>query len=374
MKSPISGLNIEEIKNCISVFGEKPYRAIQVYEALNKKLVSDFDSIKTVPLNLRNNLKQDFIIEQPDIIKTSKSESDKTIKFLFRIADEEKNEYIYIESVLMEEKGRVTLCISTQAGCNAGCIFCATGLLGLKKNISAGVIVNQVYEIIRNNYTKPTNIVFMGMGEPFLNFENTIIALRILTSENGLDYSSKRLTVSTIGVKGNIKRFADELVKEGNSDIRHTKLAISLHSTDKGIRESLIPLSKKTPLPELYEEITYFYKTTGTKVTYEYIFFEGINDTENDIKRISGLSKMIPCNFNIIPFHPIDQGKNIFTDLKTKKIYSQIFSSQINSLSNEKIFYFIEELRENGVVVNLRSSNGIEIDAACGQLAAKMEI
>ncbi len=359
----IGGLEEFVIEN-----GYERYRAKQIFRALHKSIVINFHEIKGIPKDLISVLEKNFYIERLKTVSVQESKQDNTLKFLFALpGSKAKKDIIKFESVFMEENGRVTYCISSQAGCNVGCVFCATGKLGLISNLSLAGIISQVYEIIRITGKKPTNIVYMGMGEPLLNYENVLNSLKVLTSSEGLAISSRRITVSTVGFRGKIKRFADDISSADNISTRNTKLAISLHSTDNGIRESLIPTSARNKLSVIYDEITYFYRKTGNKVTYEYIFFKGLNDTENDVKRLSALSKMIPCNINIVPFHPIDGINKADT-----KINGKINYTLKNSLySKSEIMHFAERLRENGVVVNIRSSNGVDIDAACGQLAAK---
>jgi len=357
-----------ELENFITEIGYEKFRAKQIFRGLHKSLALNFKDIKGISKDLISALEKNFYIERLKTVSVQQSKQYDTLKFLFELPEKSKKDVsVRVESVYMEENDRITLCISSQAGCNAGCVFCATGQLGLIKNLSLSGIISQVYEIIRKTGKKPTNIVYMGMGEPLLNYENVLKSLKVLTSENGLAISSRRITVSTVGLQGKIKRFADDISSDENKSTRNTKLALSLHSTDNGIRESLIPISSKNKLSGLYDEITYFYRKTGNKVTYEYIYFKGLNDTENDIKRLSALSKMIPSNVNIVPFHPIDTVK-----IESSKINDKISYSLKNSLYSEfEISHFTARLREKGVVANIRTSNGIDIDAACGQLAAK---
>ena len=226
-------------------------------------------------------------------------------------------------------------------------------------------IRDRVYEVKRLTGIEPTNIVYMGMGEPFLNYDNMLKSLKILTHAKGMGLSSKRITVSTVGFVGKIRKFADDIMLEENKSVKNVKLALSLHSTDNGLRESIIPTSVKNKLSDLYKEISYFYQKTKNKVTYEYIYFEGLNDTDNDIKRLEKLLKMVPSNLNIIPFHPIDFELNKPLDVFNIK------KDKNNLLSNKKLFDFIAKLKNNKVVTNLRSSSGVDINAACGQLAVK---
>jgi 23S rRNA (adenine2503-C2)-methyltransferase len=373
MRKNILDFTLEELEKQLIELGEKRFRAEQIFKQLHNFNILRFEDFKIIPKELISRLKNEFYICSLNLVDEKASSIDKTKKFLFEIPESKE----LIESVLITEKDRKTICISTQAGCNAGCEFCATGKIGFKKNLSPAEIVSQIYLVNANIGEKPTNIVFMGMGEPFLNYANVITSLKILTDENGLGISSRRITVSTIGFKDKIKKLSDDLCVNENKRIKNIKLAFSLHSTDNGLREKLIPISKMNPLSKIYEELNYFYKKTKNKITFEYIFFEGLNDTENDVKRLSRITKMFPCNINIIPFHPIDFQLNEplkkFNAFPTWTLGTRAkkFSGRDFSLSKNKIFDFIDRLKENGVVVNLRNSSGVDIYAACGQLAGK---
>ena len=368
MKHNLLNLTFPELQEYLVSNGEQRFRAKQIYDSIHAKGVTEIDDITGIPKNLKEKLKVNFELPQLQLDKVSDSEKYNTKKFLFEltgITSSKVKGNLKIETVLINEGRRHTICVSTQVGCNVGCEFCATGKMGFQKNLDVSQIVNQVYGVIKCTGTIPTNLVFMGMGEPFLNYDNMLKSISILTSEHGLQIPSRKITVSTVGFKGKIKKFADDITDEGFESVKNVKLALSLHSTDNGIREAIIPTSVKNRLPELYDELVYFYKKTRNKVTYEYIYFDGLNDTSNDIKRLEKLSKMIPCNINIIPFHPIDfeLGGPLakFNGLKG--------SVKTNSLLIEKINDFIGELRARDVVVNLRSSSGVDINAACGQLA-----
>lgn len=360
MKKDILSLTLEELKAEFRESGIPAYRATQLFEFLHKKNGTDFGNATILPAELRKKLDNEYFIHRHKTSAVSTSKITDTKKFLFTIS----GEGVITESVFMKEKGRVTYCISSQAGCNAGCIFCATGYLGLMKNLTAGEIVSQVYEIIHSTETLPTNIVFMGMGEPFLNYGNVLNALKILTSESGRNIPARRITISTIGIKSRIRNFADDLTSPLNKEIKNTKLALSLHSAKDDVREELIPLSAKYGLKEIYKDLIYYYKKTGNKITYEYIFFDGLNSGKDDIKKLIKLSRMLPCNINVIPFHPIKNFR------ETGKETDKYLQAENNSLLKNNINDFIAELRNNKVPVHVRSSNGIDIEAACGQLAA----
>ncbi|HRE39983.1 MAG TPA: 23S rRNA (adenine(2503)-C(2))-methyltransferase RlmN [Ignavibacteria bacterium] len=359
MKQNILDLTFIELNNAIFDLDIETYRARQIFHSVHSGKSDSFDNLKNIPADLKKILSKNFSFEKLKLLKDNFSPEFNTTKFLFETSTGQK-----IESVLISEKDRNTVCISTQVGCNVGCEFCATGKMGFIKNLKPGEIVDQIYQISKFTDLKPTNIVYMGMGEPFLNYENMLTSLKILTDERGLNIGSRRITVSTVGFRNKIKKFADDLSDEENFKIKNVKLALSLHSTDNGIREEIIPTSKKNRLPDLYEELIYFYRTTGTKITYEYIFFEGINDSDNDIKRLKKLSSMVPSNINIIPFHPIEFQLN-----KPLDIYNSHTKDISKFLSKDKLNDFITRLRNQKVVVNLRTSSGVDINAACGQLA-----
>lgn len=358
MRKNILDYTLPELEKQIVELGEKRYRTIQIFRQIHDKNIFNFENIKNIPKDLIKKLTNEFRIDLPRLAEVKESSIDNTKKFLFELPVSKE----LIESVLITEKGRKTICVSTQAGCNAGCEFCATGKMVFRKNLSPSEIVTQIYLVSKQTEEKPTNIVYMGMGEPFLNYDNFLKSLKILTDENGFGISSRRITVSTIGLTGRIRNFADDICATENKKIRNIKLALSLHSTDNGFRESLIPISRRNPLPKIYEELNYFYKRTRNKITFEYIYFEGLNDGENDIKRLGKITRMFPCNINVIPFHPID----FRLEEPLEKYNGKDFS-----LLKNKIFDFIERLRESRVVVNLRQSSGVDIHAACGQLAGK---
>jgi len=385
-KKNLLNLSYDELLKEIISIKEPEYRAGQIFISLHKKNINSIKDISDIPLQLREKLAESYFIPLLKNIKITDSEQTVTKKFLFEINNSKDNmkinssvgdgatpteavddgkENYFIETVLISENDRETICISTQVGCNVGCEFCATGKMGFRKNLDVGEIIAQVYEVKRLTGIEPTNIVYMGMGEPFLNYDNMLKSLKILTHAKGMGLSSKRITVSTVGFVGKIRKFADDIMLEENKSVKNVKLALSLHSTDNGLRESIIPTSVKNKLSDLYKEISYFYQKTKNKVTYEYIYFEGLNDTDNDIKRLEKLLKMVPSNLNIIPFHPIDFELNKPLDVFNIK------KDKNNLLSNKKLFDFIAKLKNNKVVTNLRSSSGVDINAACGQLAVK---
>jgi len=369
MKKDLRSFTQEELKELLVKSKIQKYRAEQIFQFVHSKQVDNIENITVIPKELQKEISEKFCINGLNCVTVSESPKDKTQKFLFETTDEDKKK-VKIESVLIVEEERKTICISTQAGCNVACEFCATGKMGLNRNLSAGEIVSQVYEIIKKTKIIPTNIVYMGMGEPFLNYENVLTSLKIFTDKKGLGISSKRITVSTVGFENRIKKFADDI--KSDPMLSNLKLALSLHSTDNGFRELLIPTAKANNLKIIYDELVYFYRTTGNKITYEYIFFEGLNDTANDENRLIKLSRMVPSNINIIPFHYVDFPLIEPLSSINEKIYDKIIDGKEKSLSNSNNLYnFIDNLRSEKVTVNLRNSSGLDISAACGQLAVK---
>lgn len=245
MKENIKNFTYKNLEIKIVELNLKRFRAEQIFRQIHKNFISDFDKLKNIPKSSIEILKNNFYISDLNLLKTSSSEKDNTKKFLFQTTDINKSAE-NIESVLIREETRETFCISTQAGCNVGCEFCATGKMNLLRNLSSGEIVSQVYDIIKATNIIPTNIVYMGMGEPFLNYSNLIDSLLILTDEKGLNIPARRITVSTVGFKGKIKKFADDIINENS--LKNVKLALSLHTTDVGLRESIIPTSNKNKL------------------------------------------------------------------------------------------------------------------------------
>ncbi len=369
MKTDLRGLSPEELIPLLISHKTEKFRAEQIFRGIHKQFAESPGTIKNIPVETKELLEKLFEVHIPECITVSESERDGTKKFLFESKLQDKKS-VRIESVHIKEGERDTFCISTQAGCNVGCEFCATGKMRLLRNLTAGEIVSQVYGMIKITGVLPSNIVYMGMGEPLLNYENVLKSLILLTHKKGMALPSKRITVSTVGFEGRIKKFADDI--KGNSQLSNIKLALSLHSTDNGFREKLIPTSRVNTLKKIYDEIVYFYRKTGNKVTYEYIYFEGLNDSENDVKRLAKLSRMVPCNINIIPFHPVDFELSAPLTELNKKVNAEIKHGKGKSLSNSNnLLNFTNSLRNYGTTVNLRTSSGVDINAACGQLAVK---
>ena len=321
------------------------YRAKQIHEWLWKRNVKSFDDMSSIAQKTRNMLKDVFWINHIKVYSKHISK-DKTIKYGLRLHD--KN---IIEGVLIPSKKRITACISSQSGCSLSCNFCATGKLTLKRNLTSSEIYDQVFllnEESKKYFKKPiTNIVYMGMGEPLLNYKCLLESIDLITSKKGLNMSPRRITVSTVGIAKLIKKLGDDMVK--------FNLAISLHSAEDSKRSNLMPINNNINLNQLKEAVEYFYKKTGTRITYEYILLRNINDSINDAKKLLDFIKISPCKINLIEY-------NTVADFEFKKS------------TNKKTDLFINFLEKHNVIVNLRKSKGKDINAACGQLANQNEL
>ena len=336
MKTDLLNFTLPELEKYFLSLGEKKYRAKQVFKWIYINRVSSFQEMTNLPVQLRKKLENHSSLVNLKIKKKNISSESDTIKYLFKLLDNE-----FIETVLIYERKRRTVCISTQVGCPLGCKFCATGEIGHKRNLTIGEIVGQVLSVIKDSKEDITNIVVMGMGEPFLNYDNVMKAVNILSDNNGLAVAPRRITISTAGIITAIKRFADE----GNK----TKLAISLNAVSDEIRNKLMTVSKKYPINELLDSARYYTKKANKKIIFEYVLINDINDSVEDAKKLSKLVGDISCKVNLIPY-------NI-----TQKKY--------NKPSKEKIDIFFRTLSASNIQVNVRWSKGEDISAACGQLA-----
>ncbi|HYM20139.1 MAG TPA: 23S rRNA (adenine(2503)-C(2))-methyltransferase RlmN [Candidatus Kapabacteria bacterium] len=331
------------------------YRSRQIYNALYGKRIRSFAEATDLPRDLREQLDKLFPIVHPNITHESRS-IDGTIKYLFELSDARTIEAVLIPSEMRDSYGiarRKTLCLSTQVGCPLDCKFCATATLKLKRDLTTAEIIAQYFEVERASGEHITNVVYMGMGEPMLNYDNVVASLRILTDKELDILGSKRITVSTSGLPDEIRKFA----REGLG----VKLALSLHATTDELRSKLMPINRRYPLAEVISAMEEYYKTTKIPVTYEYILFAGLNDTPADAKRLAKFARRMPSKVNVIPFHPID-----FTH--PTGVAASLHPSTDLAFKN-----FISLLKELGAHVMVRSSAGVDIEAACGQLALSNE-
>lgn len=341
-KINIRNLSLEELKSAIETFGEKGFRAKQIFEWLWKKNAHAFEEMSNLSLSLREQLETHFFIDHIQV-EDQQISSDRTIKCAFTIEEGK-----VVEGVLIPTTNRMTACISSQVGCSLACKFCATGKLKLMRNLTAGEIVDQVVYLknqAENRYNTPlSNIVYMGMGEPLLNYKHMLRSTELLTSPEGLGMSPRRITVSTAGIAKMIKKLGDDEVK--------FNLALSLHAANDEKRSKIMEINDSNDLEALAEALTYFHSKTGTRVTFEYIIFKDFNDSLEDAQELVAFSRCVPCKINIIEYNSIDDSE-----------FQQADAMKVNQFANY--------LESKGLVVNIRRSRGKDIDAACGQLANK---
>lgn len=338
----IRELSLEDLKSSLSDMGEKAFRAKQIYEWLWQKDAAHFSEMTNLSLPLREKLDQHYYIDHIHVTDQQIS-VDRTIKCAFSI-DEGK----VVEGVLIPTTSRTTACISSQVGCSLACKFCATGKLKLMRNLTAGEIVDQVVYLrnqAESRYNTPlTNIVYMGMGEPLLNYKQVVRSAEIICSPDGLGMSPKRITVSTAGIAKMIKKLGDDAVK--------FNLALSLHAANDAKRTQIMEINESNNLEALREALVYFHEKTGTRVTFEYIIFKDFNDSIDDAIELVQFARCVPCKINIIEYNAIDDGE-----------FQQADSAKVDA--------FAAYLESKNLIVNIRRSRGKDIDAACGQLANK---
>lgn len=348
-KIELKGLTLAELQDyCVSI-GEPKYRASQLFNWIYNHICFDFNEMQNLSKELRSKLDEACDLRTLDLVTTQSSHSTGTKKFLFETYDKHK-----IESVLIPEKERSTLCISTQVGCPLDCKFCATGLMGYKRNLTAGEVVDQYLLTAKENgKEKITNIVYMGMGEPLLNFNTTLKSAEIFTHELTKGLSRTRITVSTSGIPHKIKELAD-------SGLR-VKLAFSLHSAFEDFRSKIMPINKKYSLKENVDALKYYSQKTKTRITFEYTMLKDLNDRDEDVKAITKLCEKFPSKINVIPFNSI------------KHMNPGGISAELEPTPYDEILHFVDKLRSNNITVMVRETQGDDIAAACGQLAVKMK-
>lgn len=338
----IRSLSLAQLKDSLVEMGEQGFRAKQIYEWLWVKSCTDFDEMSNLSKGLRDKLKDRFSINSVKV-KESQISSDKTIKSSFTLFDGN-----IIEGVLIPADDRMTACVSSQVGCSLTCKFCATGYMDRKRNLNADEIYDQVVLISKQaeeKYGHPlTNIVYMGMGEPLLNYSNMMKSVERITAPDGLNMAAKRITVSTAGIAKMIKKLGDDGVR--------FNLALSLHAANDKKRNEIMPINEQNSLAALADALKYFYAKTKNPITFEYIVFHHFNDELEDAKELAKFCKHVPCKVNIIEYNPISLADFVNADA-------------------DKIEEFAEYLRKQGIITNVRRSRGKDIDAACGQLAIK---
>ena len=346
-KIEIKGLTLKELERHFIDAGHQKFRASQVFNWMYNNLVTSFDEMSNLPNEVRLMLSTDFTINTLSLKTVQTSRTTGTKKFLYTTNDNHA-----IETVLIPEEKRNTLCISTQVGCPLDCKFCATGLMGFKRNLTIGEIVDQYFLTAKEmGENSITNIVYMGMGEPLTNFDNTLASLGIFTEQHNNRISRNRITVSTSGIP-------DKIIALADSPLR-VKLALSLHSPFDEFRSHIMPINKRFPLAETIEAIKYYSRTTDTKITFEYTMLKGINDRDEDVKALTKLCRSLPSKLNIIPFNSIAH------------MSPDGISKELEPTSHSEISLFAQKLRDNKITVMVRDTQGDDIAAACGQLATQ---
>lgn len=341
-KDNLLGYTLDRMENLMVSLGEKSYKGRQLFRWLYQIRQYDFSLMTNLTKNLRCNLEEKYTFENIEAEHVEESQ-DGTRKILFRLNDGKP-----IETVLIpEENGRKTVCISVQAGCALGCRFCATGTMGLLRDLTVGEIVGQLIHL-RDCYGDKafTNVVMMGMGEPLLNFENTIDAVKIITDEIGLGHSARKTTISTVGISPKIIKLADLGLK--------IRLAVSLNAASQKKRAKIMPVAETFGIKELMEAVKYYTEKTGMRVTFEYILFKDFNDSLADVKALSRLIQGIPCKINLLAYNPVK-------------------GLDFERPSDERVDWFARQLYPRAPVVMVRKSRGMDINAACGQLVGRYQ-
>ena len=342
MKHDIRTYSLVQLQEYFKQIQQPVFRAKQVYEWLWKKGVTSFDEMTNISLPIREKLEDSFVIPTLKIAEAQKSK-DRTIKTAFELHDGN-----IVEGVLIPTMKRMTACISSQVGCSLTCKFCATGKLSRIRNLTSYEIVDQVRAIAKQaltDYKSPlTNIVYMGMGEPLLNYKNVTHSIQMITSPEGLGMSYHRVTLSTAGIAKMIKQLADDGIK--------CNLALSLHAANDQKRNKIMPINEHNTLATLAEGLIYYYDKMQLPVTFEYIIFKDFNDTLQDARELVDFCKHVPCKVNVIEYNPIDNG-------------------ELQKAEDSRINAFCAYVQDRGYSITIRRSRGRDIDAACGQLANK---
>ena len=355
----LRSLNAEEVESTLAEWGHKSYRVTQILGWLYKKRACSIDEMSDLPQELRDQLAGSFLLKPLELAKEQRSR-DGTVKFLWRLADGELIESVLIPASVGRDGNRSdrhTICVSSQVGCAYGCKFCASGLMGYKRNLDVYEIVDQVLAVERWHLAKGgepaksqgglvNNIVMMGMGEPLANYDNLIRALEIFNSSWGLNIGARKITVSTSGLAPQIRRLA-EMPQQYH-------LAISLHGATDEVRDKIMPINRKYPLEELISACEAYQQAKGRMIWVEYILIDGVNTGLDQVEALSGLAKRLQCKVNLIPYNPVD-------------------GIELKRPSDETVGRFRDALHRKGVRVTVRIEKGTDIDAACGQLRLKSE-
>ena len=336
MKTDIKSMFLQELEDYFKSIGQQKFRAKQVFSWIHSG-TSTFDEMTDLSLELREKLDNDFYITKPELVKKQVSEKDGTVKYLWRVQDDND----FIESVHMQYNHGDTICISTQVGCKMGCTFCASSLDGFKRNLAASEMLDQILFTQQDTGKRISNVVLMGIGEPLDNFENVMKLIRLINHPSGLNIGARHLTLSTCGIVENIDKLAQY-------DVQLT-LAISLHAPDDETRSRLIPLNRQTGISKLIESSEKYFKKTGRRITYEYALINEVNDTAEHAKKLSKLLQSTSGHLNLI-------------------YLSHVKDREFKPSSPENSGLFTEVLRANKMNFTIRRSLGSDIEASCGQL------
>ncbi|MBN2387754.1 MAG: 23S rRNA (adenine(2503)-C(2))-methyltransferase RlmN [Anaerolineales bacterium] len=342
MTTLVYDLPLPDLTSLLESWGQPAYRARQVWQGLYQHLYAEPGQFTNLPQTLRTRLEQELRFAALTPLARLQSRDRKTVKTLLGLDDGRQ-----IEAVLMRYQKRNTLCISTQVGCAMGCVFCATGQMGFTRHLSSGEIVAQVLHyarLLRSEGQNVTNVVVMGMGEPFHNYDNTLAAIDLLNDPQGYNFGARRFTISTVGLVPGIRRFTEEK--------RQVNLAISLHAADDELRSSMLPVDKRYPIAALLSACRDYVAATGRRITFEWALVREVNDTPEQARRLTELLKGLLCHVNVIPLNPTPG-----------------YSGQATTA--ERVQAFRELLERGGIPCTVRLRRGIEIQAGCGQLAVK---
>ncbi len=335
----VFNLELGELEELLERMGQPCYRAKQIWHGLYVELAPSYDAITSLSKKLRNDLAQSLPFNQPKVADSVESADKRTSKILFRLSDGEA-----IEAVLMIYQKRRTICISTQVGCAMGCAFCATGMSGFTRNLSPGEIVSQVLSFARllaPQGEQVTNVVYMGMGEPFLNYDAVIKSIRILNNHEGFNLGARSFTISTVGIIPGIERFTKEDTQ--------VNLAISLHSADDKLRTQLVPINETYPLSQLMAACRKYVNRTHRRITFEIALIHKVNDSVSDAQKIADLLSGMLCHVNLIPLNPVPE-------------------TPFCPSPRQRVDAFAQQLIDAGINTTIRVERGVKIAAACGQL------
>ena len=338
-KTDIRSLDMSGLKELMEELGQPLYRAAQIFSWLHKKLVRSFDEMTDLPKDLRQELDRKCILKNLEILKVQRSKTDGTAKYLFRLYDGNT-----IESVFMKYSFGNSVCISTQVGCAMGCAFCASTIDGCARNLSISEMLSHVYEIQRDTKERISHIVLMGMGEPLLNYENTVGFIRLITDENSLHMSTRNITISTCGLPGAIERLSREGLK--------ITLAVSLHAPNDNIRKKIMPVANKYSIDEILCACNTYFKNTGRRLTFEYCLIGGLNDSPECARELSKRLRGMNAHVNLIPVNPTE---NNFPSSKEADIER-----------------FKKILEGSNIQVTRRRQLGRDVGGSCGQLKRRM--